>query len=71
MPAFFEWVAISQVVVIGVVGGEAVSGLNIGVKSILVSSLRRHNSPQHIPTRSWPLNGANYSLVAITGSEKS
>ena len=41
------------------------------MKSILASSLRRHNSLQDIPTRSWPLNGANCSLVAITGSEKS
>jgi len=41
------------------------------VKSILASSLRRHNSPQDIPTRSWPLNGTNCSLVAIRGSGKS
>ena len=40
------------------------------VKSILTSSVRRHNSIQDIPTRSWPHNGTNCSLLAITGSGK-
>lgn len=38
---------------------------------LLMSSLWNFSSIHHIPTKPWPLNGANYPLEALTRSEES
>jgi len=93
---FLEQVIVSQVVVIGVVGGLNIGVVNEGrrpmesrdkVMDLWGSSLHSNHSKlsditagklsmspsslHTIPTKPWPLNGANHPLVAFTGSGKS